>query len=375
MKRYFIFLKTILAAFFAFAACNPEPEDPKCDQISVKKSCDKVEGPSAGGIEAEANCTNFVFKLYGVTDGKEYINLTETYSGGENCMEPKPLPPEENELKANVAWNASKSSAEVSGSGNVVEIPRAKGECRASCTFTVSVSPTVCDAPAPILLTAQAVFEDKVEMTERVLPRLCCISTNHPPHIFDIKSCDQAIVALLPNEVASVVLQTPTNAAVLGTSAHENVQAKAKAPCGETTENFDVVSIGPLSVKGLCGCFEVSDATESDEDAPVAETMFFGPYNTGLEFSLPVTPNKWAVDAKWKIDGEGWMLKEGNFTKMVLENARGRIEAVGFFDSAELKEAYANNKRISCTYYPEVNEFRGNCKLQICVTGYRIEES
>lgn len=67
--------------------------------------------------------------------------------------------------------------------------------------------------------------------------------------------------------------------------------------------------------------------------------------------------------------------KEGNFTKMVLENERGRIEAVGFFDSAELKEAYANNKRISCTYYPEVNEFRGNRKLQICVTGYRIEES
>ena len=57
----------------------------------------------------------------------------------------------------------------------------------------------------------------------------------------------------------------------------------------------------------------MSDATESDEDAPVAETMFFGSYNTGLEFSLPVTPNKWAVDDKWKIDGEGWMLKEGNF--------------------------------------------------------------
>ena len=69
------------------------------------------------------------------------------------------------------------------------------------------------------------------------------------------------------------------------------------------------------------------------------------------------------------------MGKEGNFTKMVLENSRGRIEAVGFFDSTELKEAYVNSKRISCTYYPEVNEFRGNRKLQICVTGYRIEES
>ena len=45
------------------------------------------------------------------------------------------------------------------------------------------------------------------------------------------------------------------------------------------------------------------------------------------------------------------------------------------FDSTELREAYVNSKRISCTYYPEVNEFRGNRKLQICVTGYRIEES
>ena len=68
--------------------------------------------------------------------------------------------------------------------------------------------------------------------------------------------------------------------------------------------------------------------------------------------------------------------KEGNFTKMYLEkDDGGGIEAVGFFDSTELKEAYANNKKISCTYYPEVNEFRGNRKLQICVTGYRIEEN
>ena len=32
------------------------------------------------------------------------------------------------------------------------------------------------------------------------------------------------------------------------------------------------------------------------------------------------------------------MGKEGNFTKMVLENSRGRIEAVGFFDSTELND-------------------------------------
>ena len=40
----------------------------------------------------------------------------------------------------------------------------------------------------------------------------------------------------------------------------------------------------------------------------------------------------------------------------------------------DLTRAFINNKRISCTYYPEINEFRGNKKLQICITGYRIEE-
>lgn len=66
--------------------------------------------------------------------------------------------------------------------------------------------------------------------------------------------------------------------------------------------------------------------------------------------------------------------KEGKFTKMYLVNNAGNgIEAVGFFDSTELKEAYGANRKISCTYYPEINEYRGNRKLQICITGYRIE--
>ena len=68
------------------------------------------------------------------------------------------------------------------------------------------------------------------------------------------------------------------------------------------------------------------------------------------------------------------MGKNSNFTKMYLvkENGAG-IEAVGFFSPEELIKAKEDNKRISCTYYPEINEFRGNRKLQICVTGYKIE--
>ncbi len=66
--------------------------------------------------------------------------------------------------------------------------------------------------------------------------------------------------------------------------------------------------------------------------------------------------------------------KNNNFTRMYLENSRGFvIEAVGFFEAGELKTAYAGNKKISCTYYPEINEFRGNRKLQINITGYKIE--
>ena len=66
--------------------------------------------------------------------------------------------------------------------------------------------------------------------------------------------------------------------------------------------------------------------------------------------------------------------KNNNFTKLYLENKRGfKIDAVGFFDATELKDAYANKKKISCTYYPEINEFRGNEKLQINITGYKIE--
>ena len=68
------------------------------------------------------------------------------------------------------------------------------------------------------------------------------------------------------------------------------------------------------------------------------------------------------------------MGKNNNFTKLLLENNKGfTIEAVGFFEATELIKAYADKKKISCTYYPEINSFRGNEKLQINIIGYRIE--
>lgn len=64
-----------------------------------------------------------------------------------------------------------------------------------------------------------------------------------------------------------------------------------------------------------------------------------------------------------------------NLLKWSLKKNNGMsIFAMCFNNCDGLNEAFINNKRISCTYYPEINEFRGNKKLQICITGYRIEE-
>ena len=68
------------------------------------------------------------------------------------------------------------------------------------------------------------------------------------------------------------------------------------------------------------------------------------------------------------------MGKEGQYTSLELtKNSGARIRAVGFFPPEELTEAFLANKRVSCTYYPQINTFRGENYLQICVTGYKIE--
>ena len=68
------------------------------------------------------------------------------------------------------------------------------------------------------------------------------------------------------------------------------------------------------------------------------------------------------------------MGKEGQYTSLELtKNSGARIRAVGFFPPEELTEAFFANKRVSCTYYPQINTFRGENYLQICVTGYKIE--
>lgn len=66
--------------------------------------------------------------------------------------------------------------------------------------------------------------------------------------------------------------------------------------------------------------------------------------------------------------------KNGQYTKLTLKDKYNcAMEAIIFNECPDINEAYLNKNKLSCTYYPEINEFRGNKKLQICITGYKIE--
>lgn len=66
--------------------------------------------------------------------------------------------------------------------------------------------------------------------------------------------------------------------------------------------------------------------------------------------------------------------KDKQYTRMTIAKDSGIvIDAVGFFPCTELETVYNKNGRISCTYYPEINEFRDKKQIQVCVTGYRID--
>ena len=324
-----------LAALFvlaAIAASNPRVEPTECERAEVV-TCE-VEPPSAGPVVATAGCTNFAFRLSGVTGGSERILRREVYTGGEDCMEPKTLSDETTGLPALVSWEVVSSNASgvvrTSGTGAEVEIPRVNGACRAACRFEVTVSPSVCDPPAPVVLTAEAVFVDDVAVAERTRPRLCCVSTNHTPHVFDKSGCDCPVLRVAPVSAAVVVRQDCEEALVLGLSAHEGAVAVAEAPCGEATTTFDVVEIGPLAVTGLCGCLSASDPTDEDGDAPSVETMDLGPDATGFSLSLPVAPSKWAQDARWRVAESGWMPAAGDFAngeQQTLTTAPGALSA------------------------------------------------
>ena len=302
-----------VAAAAAFAASNPVVEPVECDQSRVETNCEGVDSPSAGDVAASATCTNFTFRLSNVADGSESVSRREVYYGGDSCMEPKPLGGDTRNLPAHVSWHAklvgTNSVVSKSGTGDKVEIPRPDGICRATCTFSVKVSPSVCSAPAPVVREAEAVFVDDVTLASGA--RICCAPTNHTSHLFAMRGCECPDLEI--GGPAVVVSKSCTNAVVRGVSAGEGVLAVAKTTCGAASNTFDVVQIGAFAVSGLCGCSSASDATDDDADAPEVETMDFGPNATGFSMSLPVTPPRWARDARWHVAESGWMPVEGNF--------------------------------------------------------------
>ena len=100
----------------------------------------------------------------------------------------------------------------------------------------------------------------------------------------------------------------------------------------------------------------------------IEDLDYLEPFGKGNE--KPVFADKNLTILSYKKIGQN-----GQFTKLKLMDAGNcQMEALFFSESQEIYDAFINKNKISCTYYPEINEFRGNKKLQICITGYRIEE-
>lgn len=299
----------LLAAVAAYAASNPEVVPPGCSR-TVLEECVGVTSPTGGVVAAAGSCSNFTFRLGGVIPGVERISRTEVWAGGESCLEPKILPGAEIPLLPVISWSAPGGSATNAGDGLIVEVPRTNGACRATCAFTVACEPSVCDSPLPVVISAEAVFVDDVGVSEMVRPRLCCVSTNHAPHVFDKSGCDWPVMHIDPQDAADVVWQGREEAHVLGRRAG-GALAVAEAPCGAGSNTFDVVTIGDFSVSGMCGCFSATDSTDDDSDAPTVETMNLGAGRTG--YSLSLVASGWLDDTCWRITGGNWMPNAGSF--------------------------------------------------------------
>lgn len=94
----------------------------------------------------------------------------------------------------------------------------------------------------------------------------------------------------------------------------------------------------------------------------------------GLEPFGKANPKPVFADKNISIRNIRAIGKDKQYTRMTITKDSGIvIDAVGFFSCTELETVYNKNGRISCTYYPEINEFRDKKQIQVCVTGYRID--
>lgn len=94
----------------------------------------------------------------------------------------------------------------------------------------------------------------------------------------------------------------------------------------------------------------------------------------GLEPFGKANPKPVFADKNISIRNIRAIGKDKQYTRMTIAKDSGIvIDAVGFFPCTELETVYNKNGRISCTYYPEINEFRDKKQIQVCVMGYRID--
>lgn len=94
----------------------------------------------------------------------------------------------------------------------------------------------------------------------------------------------------------------------------------------------------------------------------------------GLEPFGKANPKPVFADKNISIRNIRAIGNDKQYTRMTIAKDSGMvIDAVGFFPCTELETVYNKNGRISCTYYPEINEFRDKKQIQVCVTGYRID--
>ena len=250
-------------AFAVYAACNPEVKPTECDSYVAESCGGEVTPPSASGVKATADCGRFSFELQGVGKGSEKISRTRHWFGGTDCWPDEDLGTEQRDLPPSVGWEAVDSRGNsFSGTGSEAVFDRGSNVCSATCTFTLTVSPTKCSPPEPVKKTGTAVFENAVTVTGGG-PRVCTTSESHSAHRFPYAVACAANKKSKVTGNAEKVSDDGAAVIVRGTAAGD-AAVTVSADCGSDEKSFDVVELDRLTLRG-CGCI--------DGDDPAFETM------------------------------------------------------------------------------------------------------
>ena len=317
-------------AFAVYAVCNPKVEETECASY-VEETCGGVTPPSASGVRAEAGCDKFSFELQGVRPGSETVLRTLRWSGTGNCYPDEPLEPRTTELEPSVVWTATDSQGNsFSGTGSEAVFDRGSNVCSATCTFTLTVSPTKCSSPEPVVKTGTAVFENAVTVTGGG-PRVCTTSESHSAHRFPYTVACAANKKAEVTENAEIASDDGAAVIVRGKAAGD-AAVTVSADCGSDEKSFDVVELDRLTLRG-CGCIDGDDpAFETMEGkGEVTATLSTTPAQYSDETYTVVTPTSTngTVRGWFDCERDGVEAEDEPRTNRTYEVVRlGRIEPV-----------------------------------------------